>query len=275
MRWSTLLGGIAGLLLPVPLMFLAGELRREQPAERPHAKERVAPIVPPHEQQALQTFGLDCSGGGDCEAPLGCLYFAGEREGFCGGSTCQVDFQCGEDWMCRTVRTLGGGAPIRTCVPPGMRQEGEACVQTLGMEEQTCALGLRCNSGWCGRSCQPDQPTSCPQGFFCREGLDGPSCLPTCEAAGCSEGQECISLGEGISVCAVVRGENCQKAPCSGGGLCSVWPPRYKESRLELKMACSRVSCSDSGPACPPGTSCVQGLCRHPGDSPMSPPRRP
>jgi hypothetical protein len=263
-RWSTLLGGIAGLLLPVPLMFLAGAMRGGQPVEMPHVKEQVAPILPLHEQKALQTFGRDCSGREECEAPLGCLYFAGEREGFCGGSTCQADFQCGEDWMCQTVRTLGDGALIRTCVPPGMRKEGEACVQTLGQEEQTCAEGFRCNAGWCGRSCQPEDPTSCPQGFFCREGLDGPSCLPTCEASGCAEGQACVPLHEGISVCAVVRGENCQKVPCSNGGLCSVWPPRYKESRLELKMACSLVSCSDGGPGCPPGTSCVQGLCRHP-----------
>ncbi|OJT25762.1 hypothetical protein BO221_07875 [Archangium sp. Cb G35] len=143
-------------------------------------------------------------------------------------------------------------------------------------------MGFRCNAGWCGRSCQPDEPTSCPQGFFCREGIDGHSCLPTCEETGCSNGQECVSLGEGISVCAVVRGNNCQKVPCSEGGLCSVWPPRYEDSRLELKMACSRVSCSDGGPACPPGTSCVQGLCRHPSESgpfdagpPVSPPRHP
>src|SRR6185369_3015285 len=105
-----------------------------------------------------------------------------ERKGFCGGSTCQADFQCGEYWMCQTVHTLGDGALIRTCVPPGLRREGEACVRTLGRDEETCASGLRCNKGWCGRSCQADEPTSCPQGFFCREGLNGPSCLPTCEA---------------------------------------------------------------------------------------------
>ena len=139
-------------------------------------------------------------------------------------------------------------------------------MQTLGMDEETCALGLRCNEGWCGRPCQPDESTSCPEGFFCREGVNGPSCLPTCGARGCPEGQQCIALGEGISVCAVVRGENCQKVPCPEDSLCSVWPPRYRESRLVLKMACSRLSCGDGEPACPPGTSCTRGVCqpRHP-----------
>jgi hypothetical protein len=262
-KWSTIIGGVIGFVLPVPLILLVDMMRREEPVEVPHADEQVAPILPLEEQKALQTFGRDCWKAEDCESPLGCLYFAGASKGFCGGSTCQADFQCGEDWMCQTVRTLGRGALIRTCVPPGMRREGEACVQTLGMDEETCALGFHCNAGWCGRSCQPEEPTSCPRGFFCREGLNGPSCLPTCEATGCREGQECISLGEGLSVCAVVRGENCQKVPCSDGGLCSVWPPRYKESRLELKMACTRLSCSEDGPGCPQGTTCVQGVCRH------------
>jgi hypothetical protein len=261
-KWSTFIGGIIGLVLPVPLMLLIDTIREERPVEAPHAIARVAPILPLHEQKALQTFGRDCWRHDDCEPPLGCLYFAGERKGFCGGSTCQMDFQCGGDWMCQTVRTLGGGGLIRTCVPPGVRKEGEACVQTLGVEEQTCAWGLRCTEGWCGRPCQLDEPTSCPRGFFCREGLEGPSCLPSCEGRRCPEGQECITLGEGISACAEVRGENCQKVPCPEGDLCFVWPPRYKDSRLNLKMECTHLTCGEDRSACPPGTSCVQGACR-------------
>lgn len=282
MKRSTLLTLLLGLLLPMPLMLImakgSGALGSKE-----GSRATATPILQLDETWELQTYSQRCWRGRDCEPPLGCLALSvSTREGLCSDSWCTTDLQCREGRVCRTLPTMDDGPLVRVCVHPGERKEGEACVSARGPLENTCKQGLRCNAGWCGRSCQPDEPTSCPQGFFCREGLDGPSCLPTCEATGCSEGQECVSLGEGISVCAMVRGENCQKMPCSDGGLCSVWPPRYKDSRLELKMACSRISCSDGGPACPPGTSCVQGLCRHPSESgpfdagpPVSPPRHP
>jgi len=280
---SSLLTLLLGLLLPVPLLLIVGTAFWNPWSEEGLRAAAATPILELEETWKLQTYSQACWRGQDCEPPLGCLGVSGtRREGLCSDSWCTTDLQCGEGETCRTLPTLDDGPLVRVCVDSGERKEGEACIPARGPGENTCEQGLHCNRAWCGRRCELKDPQSCPQGFFCREGLDGPSCLPTCEVSGCAEGQECVTLREGISVCAVVRGENCQKVPCSGGGLCSVWPPRYKDSRLELKMACSQISCSDGGPGCPPGTSCVQGLCRHPCDPGMPdagptvcPPRHP
>lgn len=263
MTKSTFLAVVLGLLLPVPLVFLTSTAYWELWSDEGAKKVKAVPTLALEETWKLQTYGQRCWRGEDCERPLGCLSLSAlEREGICSDSWCMTDLQCTEGRTCQALPTLDDGPPVRACVDPGSRKEGEPCVLARKPLENTCASGLRCNEGWCGRPCQADEPTSCPQGFFCREGLNGPSCLPTCEATGCPGGQQCIAMGEGSSVCAVVRGENCQKVPCPAGGLCSVWPPRYKDSGLELRMACSHLPCGDAQPACPRGTSCVQGSCQ-------------
>ena len=262
MKRGTFFAIILGCLLPMPFVLVTGMVWKSWSEERTR-RAKESPILALEETWKLQTYSQKCWRGADCESPLGCLSFsANEREGLCSDSWCKTDLQCRDGSTCQTLPTLDEGPLVRACVFPGLRKEGEACVLAREPRDRTCAQGLHCNAGWCGRPCQSEVSTSCPEGFFCRSGIDGPSCLPTCEVKGCPEGQQCISMGEGISVCAVVRGENCQKVPCSEDRLCSLWPPRYKESRLELRMACAHFACGTGRPACPPGTSCVQGACR-------------
>lgn len=255
-KWSTLIGIAVGSLLPVPLVLIIGTAILKQQAQVLHSSEKSAPVLEEGVMSSLQTFGRSCWKREDCEFPLGCLYFAGDPKGFCGGSTCQTDLQCDEGWTCQTLRTLESGPLIRTCVPVGSRKEGEACVMTLGMDGDTCVKGLRCNGGWCGRTCELDESMSCPEGSFCREGLNGPSCVPTCEGRTCAQGQQCVPMEGGASVCVEVLGENCRHVPCPEGQRCSLGPIRYKKSgAVKLKMACvqshaeNEVVCSDAGPA--------------------------
>jgi hypothetical protein len=210
----------------------------------------------------LQTYGKHCSGHEECEPPLGCLSLIfDERDGLCTDSTCQTDAQCERGQTCQSFRTLDEGPLVRRCVKQGLRAEGEACVHTTDREEKTCAPGLLCNEGWCGRPCQLDEPASCPEGFFCREGLNGPSCLPTCESRACSKGQQCIWVKGGASVCGVLRGKGCLKRACPEGQQCVVGVPLQTEAGLEMWMSCAQP-CGEDQPPCARGSVCILGVCR-------------
>jgi hypothetical protein len=205
---------------------------------------KESPVLALEETWRLQTYSQKCWKGADCEPPLGCLSFsAHEREGLCSDSWCMTDLQCREEGTCQTVRTLDEGPLVRACVDPGWRKEGEACVLAMGPEKNTCARGLRCNDGWCGRPCDLDDSGSCPEGFFCRDGLNGPSCMPTCEGRNCSEGQQCVPMEDGVSVCVKLLGEDCRRTPCPEGLQCAMGPFRYTKSGVvKLKMACTQLA---------------------------------
>lgn len=209
-------------------------------SEESARRVKESPRLALEETWRLQTYSRKCWKGTDCEPPLGCLSVsAHEREGLCSDSWCRTDLQCGEGRTCQTLRTLDEGPLVRVCVEPGRRKEGEACVLARGPAESTCTRGLRCGGGWCGRPCEMGHPESCPEGSFCRDGLDGPSCLPTCEGRRCSEDQQCVPMGDGVSVCAKVLGENCRRAPCPEGRQCTLGPLRYtKSGTVKLEMSC-------------------------------------
>ena len=253
---STFLALLLGFLLPLPFVLFMGLAWKSWSEERARMFKE-SPRLELEETWGLQTYSKKCWKGTDCESPLGCLSFSAyEREGLCSDSWCRTDLQCREGQTCQTLRTLDEGPLVRVCVDPGGRKEGEACVPAMGPEKSTCAQGLRCNDGWCGRPCEMDEPESCPEGFFCRDGLNGPSCLPTCEGRTCLEGQQCVPMEEGVSVCVKVLGENCRRTPCPEGQQCNFGPFRYTKSGVaKLKMACTQpragneVACPDAGPA--------------------------
>ncbi len=256
MKRSTFLAIILCVLLPLPLVLIMGMAWKSLSEERAR-RVKESPVLALEETWRLQTYSQKCWKGADCEPPLGCLSFsAHEREGLCSDSWCMTDLQCSEGGTCQTLPTLDDGPLVRACVSPGLRKEGEACVLAREPRRSTCARGLRCNGGWCGRPCELDDSKSCPEGFFCRDGLNGPSCMPSCEGMSCSEGQQCIPMEEGVSVCVKLLGEDCRRTPCPEGQQCTMGPLRYTKSGVvKLKMACMQLragneaACPDAGPA--------------------------
>jgi len=260
MRWRTLLAVLLGLLLLLPLAWaihvvMLGGLRPTPPA-------KVAPMLSPGERQSLMTYERPCGGSKECEPPLGCFFNTRSRWMYCTDSRCMTDQQCSEGMVCLTQKTQGGGPPIRYCTLVGLRKEGEPCGEMPPSIEYACQRGLVCQERRCGRPCMLDAPTNCPEGFFCREGLNGPSCLPTCEGRSCPEGQECVRLEAGVSVCAEVHGHDCQRTPCPGPGPqeCFVRAPPTRPG--EVWMTCL-LSCDEaSSSSCPEGFVCEMSYCR-------------
>jgi hypothetical protein len=159
----------------------------------------------------------------------------------------------------RTVK----GPLVRACIPVGVRQEGQRCVSIPADQEEACSLGLICGANWCGRPCKRDVPASCPEGFFCADATPGPLCLPACEARGCPAGQECIRFSKGVSVCAVVRGENCQQSGCPSGQTCDALDREDRPG--EIWMDCA-TRCGKGDASCPEGAFCQRTYCRTPCD---------
>jgi hypothetical protein len=258
MRWRTPLAVLLSLLLLLPLAWaihvaMLGGLH-------PASEAETAPMLSPGERQRLMTYERPCMGREDCEPPLGCFFNTRSRWTYCTDSQCMTDQQCSEDMVCRTFRTARGGPSIRHCTLVGVRKEGEPCVEMSPLREAACERGLLCQGRRCGRPCRVAAPGSCPDGFFCREGLNGPSCLPTCEGRSCPEGEDCIQLDEGMSVCAQVHGQNCQRMPCADGQECFVQNP-FSHPR-EAWGTCL-IPCGKEGTApCPEGFVCEMSYCR-------------
>ncbi|XXF78190.1 hypothetical protein P2318_00090 [Myxococcaceae bacterium GXIMD 01537] len=262
MKWRALLAMAAGLLLTVPLAFAVGtsvyppdELTRLRNA-------RVRPMLTWAEASQRVTFLKACHVPADCEEPLGCMRVNPGDPSYCFATECMTDLQCDEGFACRAFSTVEGGPLVRVCAPIGKREEGQPCLQGLGLKRHTCGEGLVC-AAWCGRRCELGAPASCPEGFFCAEGPEGPSCRPTCAGRTCPEGQQCISFEDGASVCAEVRGQDCQRTPCAEGLECKRYFPRVRPEGLVLGMACVQP-CGDGKPPCPEGLLCASGECRRP-----------
>jgi len=258
MRWRMPAAVVLGLLLLLPLAWaihvtLFGGLR-------PTPDAKVIPMLSPAERERLMTYERPCTGRKDCEPPLGCFFNTRSRWMYCSDSRCMTDQQCPEDMVCRTLKTQGGGPPIRHCALVGERKEGDPCVEMSSLRTAACERGLLCQHHRCGRPCRLDDSGSCPEGFLCRDGLNGPSCLPTCESRSCPEGQQCVRLDEGVSVCAEVHGEDCQQTPCPDGQKCSVQAP-FDHPR-EVWMTCL-LRCDEKNPSsCPEGFVCEMSYCR-------------
>lgn len=267
MRWQPFLAVLTGLMLPLPIVLAVGAERlwpdnRAFPQEPQKDMRAVSPILSLDERRALLTHERPCKQPEDCEPPLGCVPLL-RGQALCSASECQTDLQCAEGFTCKALRSLGQGPLVRLCVVQGLADEGTLCFPSFTFKrEMVCRPGLLCNT-YCGRPCQPGEPESCPEGSSCMEGSEGPSCMPHCEEDACAEGQQCVRLEKGFSVCAQIRGENCQSQSCPEGTSCHV---RYLSGRpRQIQLECIR-KCGDGHPACPNGTVCEQGDCRRPCD---------
>jgi hypothetical protein len=258
MRWRTLLAPLLGFLLLLPLAWalhtvMLGGLR-------PTPEAALVPMLSPGERQSLMTYERPCSGRKDCEPSLACFFNTRSMWRYCTDSRCMTDQHCTEDMVCRTVETVRGGPRLRQCTLVGVRREGEPCADMMTSREAACERGLLCQADHCGRPCRVEEPGSCPGGFFCRDGFDGPSCLPTCEGRVCPEGQDCVRLDEGVSVCARVHGQNCQRTPCPEGQKCSI--SNTFSHPYEAWGTCILYCDEASASPCPEGFVCDVGACR-------------
>jgi len=248
-----LLTGI--LVLPLALL-IGAALRPSLPVNQP-----ALPLLPASQARTLASYGSPCLRLEECEQPLGCVEAGTLGRGICMNTECETDAQCEAGESCRTLRTMGGGSPVRRCdAREGVLQAGESCAPFLTYTNFRCAQGLLCNRGWCGQPCRLGEASDCPEGFFCQQGLEGPSCVPTCQARGCPEGLQCTREGGGISVCAQLRGSECPEGSCPEGSRCAFTNLSAVDAGLALRLECI-ASCGNGLPACPSGRVCVASRC--------------
>ncbi|MGZ3457034.1 MAG: hypothetical protein ACXU86_00870 [Archangium sp.] len=262
MKWRTLLGILAGLLLPVPLAWMFDTLLPGGlGAPRMHKTDsRLVPQLSAEERSQLLTYLRPCGEDRDCDAPLVCLRGVLMMKSVCISSQCATDLDCSRGFSCRSVPV--GPHMVRLCGVQGRAREGEWCLKMPPDQEAGCAPGLVCANGQCRLPCRPEEPPGCPEGFFCgaENDVEGPACLPTCEGRSCPEGQQCVRLDEGASICARVHGPDCQRAPCPAEQQCEVSLPPG-ERRGEVWTTCTRP-CDERGSPCPDGFMCIARRCR-------------
>lgn len=262
--WRGVVGILLGVLLPVPLVLVL--LAVQQGTGKAREGVNVSPVLSREERLQRVTYLRRCQKSAECEPPLGCLKNPRLAEFFCTDSQCVTDAQCPEGKSCQVFITEGNGPRIRSCVTQGVRREGEECWSVPNSREQGCAPGLRCFEGFCGRPCSPAAPESCPEGFFCAGDVAGALCLPTCEARGCPEGQQCVRFPtrketHPVTACRVVYGPNCRQTPCPDGQKCVV--NHLPDRPGEVWMAC-RHRCGEGQASCPDGLICLRPFCRQP-----------
>ncbi|ADO69095.1 uncharacterized protein STAUR_1291 [Stigmatella aurantiaca DW4/3-1] len=261
MNGRLMLGGLAGLLLALPLMFLLkGLLQPKLPESLPHGKQ-LSPVLDTEESTRRSTYRRECGLSQECEPPLGCVFDARIRSWYCTDSQCNTDVGCPEGQVCQSIATEGDGPWVRFCVPVGSRMEGERCYELPGDKDAACSAGLLCvgQGGWCARPCLSDTTEACPKGFFCARTLPEPACLPSCEERGCPSGQQCILQEDGGRACVEVYGDNCQQTPCPQGRQCDV--EQVPEHPNKVWMAC-RERCGEGLPPCFEGRVCDGWRCK-------------
>lgn len=258
-NWRTLLAVLGGLLLPIPLVWAIMSGQFQRPTGPATGGKQISPVLTYEQRSNLQTYRRECLRKEDCEPPLGCLLDTRAGWFYCTDSECATDAQCPEAFTCQPHPTRDGPL-VRTCIPPGIRKQGENCISIPVGPQQACEPGLLCAEGWCGRPCQREDPESCPEGFFCGDTTPGPACLPTCEAMPCPSGLRCVRDERvGASSCAVVHGQDCQLNPCPNGGKCMAVFGSSKAGQVWMECY---PQCNKDLPPCPEGFLCEGRVCR-------------
>lgn len=265
MSARALLGVLAGLLLPLPLLLLLGGLLLPVPREAEPAGRRISPVLSIEERARLLTYRRNCAWSSECEPPLGCLSDSRARTHYCTDSRCTTDLDCPEGQLCQSLATTGDGPLVRLCIPQGVRKEGERCLAMPHRREAACGPGLLCagEDHWCARPCQIGGTSSCPEGFFCADVAPRPACLPTCEARGCPDGEHCVRFNEGSSACSVVYGPQCQQTPCPQERTCTVWHSTSLPGTVWMECV---ERCGEGHPPCSEGRVCDGWRCLPPCD---------
>ena len=263
MSWRILGAVLLGVLLALPLVlllafasFAPGTPQPIEPVQRPE----VLPMLTPTERQTVLTYGRQCEGDEDCDPRLRCFFSMVTQDSYCVDSRCQTDLHCPEGFACQTYASASGRDLLKACSLVGERKEGEVCAKFTRDLHLGCEQGLRCDER-CGRPCPLDNPAGCPAGFFCKDTPTGALCQPTCEEGTCPEGQQCISVGPRVSVCAKVHGQNCQRTPCTEDQHCHVTDDPLSPG--EVWMNCLQpCGTPDEDPPCPEDAVCLLYRCR-------------
>jgi len=262
MKWRIILGVTVGLMLPLSFLFdhCGAWLQKQQMQASSSQGAKLVPILARDERRALLTYGRSCQDQKDCDPPLACLSLAPGRQSVCADSSCMTDLQCKQGFTCRTRQAPGNGPLVRRCVLIGVRKEGQPCFDNAREKDSACEQGLLCSGSSCGRPCQLDVPSNCPEGFVCRADPEAPSCQPFCRGGDCPEGQECVGAGTDEAECMAVIGENCQRQPCPEGQQCKVVSYTPETEVWSATMECL-TPCDGTHP-CPEDSVCFRGGCR-------------
>lgn len=258
MKGRAWLATLFGVLLALPMMWASSRLLLSGLHESAAREERrkFVPILAPDEKRRLLSFNRDCEGDEECDTPLVCLPDQLLLRRACVASNCETDADCNAGLSCHSI--AAGERVVRRCGAPGDVTEGKLCMELPVRRSMACAPGLECTHTKCRRPCQPQEPHGCPEGFYCHAAdAKGSVCLPTCEGRTCPEGERCVALEHGVSVCARVKGTDCQLHPCPAGQVCEVMA---RESQNRVGMTCL-PSCGPKLPSCPEGFSCMGDRC--------------
>jgi len=264
MRWSTVLAVLLSFALPLPLAWLLyasflGRIEGEEVNRVLPQGVHLVPMLTLEERRRLPTYERRCESDADCDPQLRCFWDMRAQRRYCSDSKCMSDEQCPEDFSCRFMTTRNDKDVLRFCTLVGVRGEGERCALFALDRKYGCQRDLSCR-GRCGRPCELDTPTSCPEGFFCKEDPAGATCMPTCEGRTCPEGQRCIPRGKRVSICARVFGSDCLQSPCPSGQDCIVGDqPEVVDA---LWAQCLQECSGPKDDSCPEGTVCLFYRCR-------------
>jgi hypothetical protein len=265
MKWRMFLAVLLGLALPLPLAWLLytsflGRIEGEEVNRVLPQGVHLVPMLTLEERRRVPTYERRCESDADCDPQLRCFWDMRAQRSYCTDSKCMSDEQCPEGFSCRFMTPQNDKDVLRFCSLVGVRGEGELCVMLPLDRDYGCRRDLSCH-GLCGRPCELDNPTSCPEGFFCEEDPAGATCMPTCEGRTCPEGQRCISRGKRVSMCARVFGPDCLQNPCASGQDCVV--SDHPEVANALWMQClKRCSALRDAPCPDEGTVCLIYRCR-------------
>lgn len=219
----------------------------------------VLPALSRAQLQLLRTYQRRCRGQADCEPPLGCVDDLRLQDRICLGSECDSEHPCGPGFMCAPYR-LQKELSIGLCFVEGTQNEGQPCERFPLKKDRGCRPGLICNGGYCGRACDPTKPSSCPDRFVCHDWYGEATCLPSCLRSACPSETRCIRLEREFSVCAILRGQDCDEQPCPEREVCRR-ELGYQRSPQVVKMWCARPCNKGEGQPCPTGWYCYNESC--------------
>jgi hypothetical protein len=260
MKWRTALATLVGILLSLPLLWLLSIALLAPNLGQPRSQRvNVIPMLTDLERQGVPTYGRECQTDADCDPRLRCFFSMVTHDSYCVDSRCMTDLQCPDGFTCQTYKAENGKDLLNACSLVGKQKEGEVCEAFTRRLPYACERGLLCH-GRCGRPCQVNAPSSCPEGYFCEDDPAGAACQPTCEGRTCPEGQQCVSVGRRVSICATVHGQNCQRTPCAQGLDCNLRD--YPQPVDEVWMECTPLCGLADTPPCPQGAACESFWCR-------------
>ncbi len=256
-KWRVPLALLLALMLIVPLGWvLRLALEGPKPLSAQNGDGKLVPRFSATEHGHLHTLYGHCRGDEDCDPPLVCLTGLLLVKPFCTASECMTSQDCREGFSCRSLAV--GQRIVRLCAVDGEVDEGGPCLKIPKRPSQGCKRELICAGDICGRPCAPEEPQSCPPGFFCgSEDVEGAACLPTCEGRPCTQGEQCVRITQGASVCARVHGRECQLEPCPAEQKCEVVTSATRPGHAWMKCL---PPCGEQ--QCPEGWLCVGGACR-------------